>query len=160
MPESLKQLLAATVAEVYETMFFTPLESAEDSGYEPDREQPVFIEAVIGLTAEETGEIRFYYVEPLARHIGVNFLGIDDEALDERRMCDTLGEAANMTVGSLLGKLDSQAVCGTLSIPTVNQPEGLHVGDLLERPDTMVFHTDFGPLLLDYGALNKCFQKQ
>lgn len=161
MAETLQQLLCQTVAEVYETMFFTYLETAEESGYTPDPGQAVFLEAVIGLNSQEQkGEVHFYYLEALARHIASNFLGVDAEQHDDRRMRDTLGEAANMTVGSLLGKLDPKAVCGTLGMPEVRQLSGRTMGDILGRPDTIAFHSDFGWLLVDYGAVKTCVKHQ
>ncbi len=161
MSETLQQLLCQTVAEVYETMFFTYLETAEESGYTPDPAQVVFLEAAIGLhTKAKTGEVHFYYSEALARHIATNFLGIDASQQDDSRMRDTLGEAANMTVGSLLGKLDPQAVCGTLTMPEVRQLSGRTMGDFLGQPDTIAFHSDFGWLLMDYGVVKTCSKYQ
>ncbi|OIP50290.1 MAG: hypothetical protein COZ12_06410 [Deltaproteobacteria bacterium CG_4_10_14_3_um_filter_60_8] len=159
MSETLPQLLCQTVAEVYGTMFFTFLETAEEAGLTPDPGQAVFLEAAIGVSAREAkGEVRFYYAEPLARHIASNFLAIDADQLDERRMRDTLGEAANMTVGSLLGKLDPKAVCGALDIPVVRQAGIRTIGDILSQPDTIAFHSDFGWLLMDYGVVKTCFK--
>jgi CheY-specific phosphatase CheX len=157
MSEILQQLVCQTVAEVYGTMFFTFLETAEEVGLAPDPLQAVFLEAVIAVNGKESkGEVHFYYPETLARHVASNFLGIDADQLDDRQMHDMLGEAANMTVGSLLGKLDTQNVCGTLGMPAVRQPSLRTIGDIMAQPDTIAFHSDFGWLLVGYGVVKRC----
>jgi len=157
MEKDLRRLLYETIGEVFEKMFFTFLDMPEDCAQEPDKSEPLFMEANISLTAREQGWVRFYFPEALARHITVNFLGIEAHGLDEKKIRDTLGEAVNMTLGSLLGRIDPQAICGTIGIPEVHALQGVSVGDVLANPEVIAFHSEFGWLLMEFGLLKACF---
>lgn len=157
MGVDIKQTLLSTVEEVFETMFFSYLDLVEDVKHLPSQEQEVFMEASIELSGKETGEVHFYFPESLAHNIAANFLGISEDESTEKQVADVLGETANMSIGSLLGKLDPQNVSATLGIPTVHNSKGLTLADLVDKPNIIAFSTQHGPLLLDYGAIVACF---
>ena len=158
MDIGLLELVYESVDEVFGKMFFTFLKLPEDASILPADAEPIFVEAAIGLTAgEESGRVVLYFPEALARHITLNFLGVGEDGLDEKKIYDTLGEAANMTVGNLLGRLDPQEICGNLGIPEVRGLAGMTVGDLSGKSDLVAFESDFGCLLLEVSLLKACF---
>ncbi len=148
MDESLKNTVYATMSEVFETMFFTCLEPMFE--VPPEEEWDMnesYIEASISYKGEISGLFRFFFPKRLARQITVNFLGIDQSALEERQVSDTAGESANMTAGSLLGKLDPQGSC-KLGIPQTKEVKDFSPADLAQETGLYVYNTDFGLLWL------------
>lgn len=158
MDSNFKKILYTTLAEVFETMFFSYLDEVEDGHILNDLENEVYMEAAIPLSGREKGYIRFYFQKSLAWHIGVNFLGIAEDEIEEKQIRDALGEAANMAVGSLLGKLDPQTGSTVLGLPTVAKYDGVTLQDIARRrPGVMIFSTQHGSLLLDCGVIAACF---
>lgn len=146
MTEDMKKTVYTTMSEVFETMFFTYLEPMFEI---PPREEwnasSDYLEASITYQGEISGSFKFYFPEPLARQITLNFLGIDDDALENRQIIDTVGETANMTVGSLLGKLDPQGSC-TLGMPQTKKVGEFSPEKIVEAPGLYVYNTEFGLL--------------
>ncbi len=157
MAIEIKPTLLSTVEEVFETMFFSYLDLVDDVKSLSNIEQNVYIQASISLSGKVNGDVHFYFPESLANNITLNFLGIPEDELDERKTADVLGETANTSIGSLLGKLDPESVTATLGIPEVHSPAGLTLSSVAEQPNIMAFSTQHGLLLLDYGVIVECF---
>ena len=155
MDEGMKKTVYITMSEVFETMFFTYLEPMFEI---PSREEwntnHDYIEASISYEGNISGSFHFYFPKRLARHITLNFLGIEDSDLEERQIADTVGETANMTVGSLLGKLDPQGSCA-LGMPQTKEIEGFSPEALLSEPGLYVYNTEFGLLWMVHHQNNQ-----
>ncbi len=156
MRSELKSTLFATVAEVFETMFFSYLDLVEETNHWPDLQLEIYMEASIGLSGKDAGAVHFYFSKSLAYNIAANFLGVSKDELSEEKVADVLGETANMSIGSLLGKLESHLANTSLSIPTVQNTAGLTFADIVGQPNVMAFSTQHGPLLLEYGVIEMC----
>lgn len=117
MDQIMKQAVGASLAEVFETMFFTLLEPVDGI---PARDQWAseqdFVEAEISYTGANSGELRFFFPLSLARSIAANFLGEQAAELSDGQIVDTVRESVNMAVGSMLGRIDPNGEC-SLSIP-------------------------------------------
>lgn len=161
MDQDIRDLLFETVDQVFEKMFFTFLDLEDEVHAQADRNVPLSMEAFINVASENSGAVSFYFTDALARHIAMNFLGIGEEVLEEKQIEDVVGETANMTVGSLLGKLDSQVVCGALGIPEVRKLSGVCLADIRSQSDnTLVFKSEHGWLVMEFGALAMCFENR
>ena len=148
MEDTMQQTLIETVAEVFETMFFTFLEPIADSS--SDEELPGqgnFIESVISYEGDFSGEFVFYFPRELAESITVNFLGIDDDELEDSQVIDTASETVNMVVGSFLGKMDPHGNCA-LGIPDSTEVADFSPAALQDDPSLCVFNTEFGMMLV------------
>jgi len=146
MDESLKNTVYETMSEVFETMFFTFLEPMFEVPPEEEWDtSDSYIEAFISYEGEMSGVFRFFFPKLLARKITVNFLGIEESALEERQVSDTAGETANMTVGSLLGKLDPQG-SSKLGMPQTKEIEDFSPAEFAQEDGLYVYNTDFGLL--------------
>ena len=148
MDADVRQMVNLTVAEVFQTMFFTFLEPLDDVPLEGDWEPDVeFVMASIAHTGALTGEYNFYFPMRLAKDITLNFLGIDESELEQKQIVDTVAEVANMTVGSLLGKRDPLGAC-TLGIPTAKVLENFSPKEILGEGGLVVFQSNNGHLWL------------
>lgn len=157
MNVDLKQKVYESLADVFGIMFYIPIESLED---EPPREmwesEKSYVEAKIAINSNDgkVFQVMFFFPEELARNIAINFMGIEEEALDEEKVIDAVREAANMAIGGLLGKIDPDAKC-QLGIPSAAPSEGFSPGSLLGEPGACVYETEYGYLWIDFGSLEK-----
>ena len=156
MEVSLQKAVYATLAEIFGTMFFVPIEPLEELPPAESWQEGVdSIEAVIGFDREESGSVRFYFPLELARNIAANFMGIDESDLEGRQVADTIKECANMAVGCLLGKIDPTGVC-SLGIPEAREITGFSPDQLDVFPDLCVFETELGLLWVDCVSVGIC----
>jgi len=147
MSEVLRETVFETFAEVFETMFFTVLETFEEPPGKKDFVSGRFVEATIGYSGGCNGRFVFYLPWELARNITVNFLGIEEDEVQEAQIMDTAAETANMAIGSLLGKLDPGG-SASLGIPKVRELADFAPQALLDDPGLFMFNTDYGILLV------------
>ncbi len=141
MDETLKHAIGAALAEVFETMFFTLLEPLE--AIPPHAEwarEKHFVEATISYQGQLNGELRFFFPHTLARNITANFLGGGDVEVGEGQILDTVREAVNMAVGSMLGRLDPEGHC-TLGIPVARRVGEFSPESVLADLNLYVFRT-------------------
>ena len=96
------QLLAGTVDEVLETMFFCfPLGPAEkETG-------PDVFRALLPFRGQPSGTLEVCLSEASARMLAAGFLGEDEEALTDAQPGEVVCELANMLCGSLVSRLES-----------------------------------------------------
>ncbi|MFZ5776164.1 MAG: chemotaxis protein CheX [Thermodesulfobacteriota bacterium] len=145
MDDRLRQTIFKTFSEVFETMFFTFLEPVESSPEQDELAPTPCVEAVISYTGGHSGSFRFYFPVALARNLTVNFLGVDESDVQDNQVRDTAAETANMTIGSLLGKLDPNGTA-KLAIPHTRQIDDFAPSALLAEEGLCMFRTEFGIL--------------
>lgn len=116
--------------EVLETMFFSSVFGPAEPLFSPCsdiREQ--IITAELRFTGSPSGRLQVSLNETSARSIACNFLGQDrPELVSTGDMEQVLGELSNMVCGSVLSRMDSQAVF-SLSHPEmkpIESPTPLH----------------------------------
>lgn len=117
MDEDLRRVIFETFSEVFETMFFTFLEPLEERPEMEALGRGRFIEAAISYSGGFNGNFLFYFPWELGKNITVNFLGVDEDGVQDGQIMDTAAETANMAIGSLLGKLDPKGTA-SLAIPS------------------------------------------
>ena len=145
MDEDLRRVIFATFSEVFETMFFTFLEPLEEAPEKAEIGCGRFIEATISYSGGCNGSFRFYFPWELGKNITVNFLGVDEDEVQDGQIMDTAGETANMAIGSLLGKLDPGGNA-SLAIPQARMVAEFSPETLLGAPGLCMFNTEFGIL--------------
>ena len=104
-----------------------------------------FVEATISYSGGCRGSFQFYFPWELGKNITVNFLGVDEEDIQDRQVIDTAAETANMAIGSLLGKLDPGGKAA-LAIPQARVLAEFSPETLLGAPGLCMFNTEFGIL--------------
>ncbi|MFC1523580.1 chemotaxis protein CheX [Thermodesulfobacteriota bacterium] len=150
MDEQLKRTIFETMSEVFETMFFTFLEPVSALPSEGSvGENLEYIEGKISFMCDTEGGVSIYFPRGLAQFITVNFLGFEEEEVTERQILDTVRETVNMSVGSLLGKIDPEGVCN-LQIPEAKTVVDFSANLLLSEPGLCLFNTEFGYLWVVY----------
>ncbi|MDH5298419.1 MAG: chemotaxis protein CheX, partial [Desulfobulbaceae bacterium] len=146
MEDIVKQAVGAALAEVFERMFFTLLEPLE--GIPPREEwsaEEEFVEASIAYAGQINGALRFFFPRGLARAITDNFLGGDESEVSDGRVLDTVREAVNMAVGSMLGRIDPEGHC-TLGIPEARLVGDFSAESVIADLGLYVFNSNFGHL--------------
>lgn len=145
MDQDLRRLIFETFSEVFETMFFTFLEPLEEAPGKEELGCGKFIEATIGYSGGCNGNFLFYFPWELGKNITVNFLGVDEDEVQDRQVADTAAETANMAIGSLLGKLDPGGTA-SLAIPQTRVLDNFSPEALLGAFGICMFNTEFGIL--------------
>lgn len=150
MDQNVKQAVSTSLAEVFETMFFTLLEPVDSI---PSRDEwsseSDFVEADISYSGVNSGELQFFFPQSLARSIAANFLGEEAGELSDGQIVDTVREAVNMAVGSMLGKIDPNGEC-SLSIPQAQLVADFSPESIVAELGLYVFRTATGYLWLVY----------
>lgn len=107
--ENVKGILAESIFEVFERMFFIFLE--------PGGAAPVHdCETAIRFDGPRRGTLRIRLGRPVAKLMVRNMLGLDNEAVTEPHMADCVKEAANMVCGNFLVHWDASKKF-TMSLP-------------------------------------------
>jgi CheY-specific phosphatase CheX len=150
--ENAKKELNAAAIEVFGTMYFTPVEllpdlPPRDSWHHEDQ----YIMTLIGYSGPLRAKLCFYFPRTLAMSIAGGFLGIDEDAISDQQLIDTMRESANMIVGNFLGRLDPQGAC-TLGIPEASVVQGFSPDAVTASGDLLAFVSDFGLLWMVYNA--------
>ena len=151
MDENIKQAVNFSLAQVFERMFFTLLEpmtvipAQDEWALEKD-----YVEAEISYSGINSGELRFFFPQRLARSIAANFSGESEELLGDDQVVDTVRESVNMAVGSLLGRIDPGGECA-LAIPKARLNSDFRPETIIADPGLNVFRTAFGYLWLVYN---------
>ena len=115
--ENVKEILAESIFEVFERMFFIFLE--------PGGRVPVHdCETSIDFDGPRRGTLRILFSRPVARLMVRNMLGISDEKEIECHVEDCMKEAANMVCGNFLVNLDASKKF-TMSLPAFSVKPGL-----------------------------------
>jgi CheY-specific phosphatase CheX len=109
MDNELQEAAVGAISHVFETMFFVFLETyTPDSGdprpgpWSPD--EP-WLKCSIGFQGSLRGNLRLFLSFPLARDLTINFLGLEEEALD-KQVIDMTTELTNMICGNLFSRYD------------------------------------------------------
>jgi CheY-specific phosphatase CheX len=145
MDEELRRVIFETFSEVFETMFFTFLEPLEEAPVREDLACGRFVEATISYSGGCNGSFLFYFPWELGKNITVNFLGVDEDEVQDGQVKDTAAETANMAIGGLLGKLDP-AGKASLAIPQARVLADFSPETLLGKSNLCMFNTEFGIL--------------
>lgn len=107
------------ISDVLETMFFLSIDFEDRS---PEGEL-LLCEARIPVWLENGGlTVSLSLVEDFARVAAANFLGIDEDRVDDEEVADVVREMANMVGGGFIE--NSGAPAARLGIPTFSRIHG------------------------------------
>lgn len=118
----LSTALAESVADVLEKMFFVGPMGEPESLPTPDGS---VMSAEVTFWGNPSGTLTLRVTHDVARSIGADFLGEDEEALSEKQIGDVICELANMICGSVLSRAES-ATTFRLEKPSITTPEPWH----------------------------------
>ena len=103
MSEANHELLAASAAEVLETMFFTTVAGEPEAGQAPVE----WISAALEFHGEPGGRFRVGASRQAARALAASFLGEEESEVPDEQVSDVICELANMICGSVVSRLES-----------------------------------------------------
>ncbi len=116
----------AVTSQVFETMFFTPLEAQEKGASEPGMFIPSasrFLRGEIGFEGEKSGRMILTLPVELARIMTSNFLGLEAPEIFDVQAVDMVNELCNILCGNLFASFN-QKVVWKLTIPQTQMIEG------------------------------------
>ncbi len=116
--QQLTNAMKDSISEIFETMFFMPLEFEEGKAIE-DLEKSIdepMICAQIDFSGPFKGALAVMLPRGLARELSANFLGEDEGAVTEEIVEGTIKEILNMLAGKMLSFYDANLVFD-LAIP-------------------------------------------
>jgi len=122
----MKKALRDSISEVLETMFFQPVQITT-AGVDLRQwfaGKPSLQGATLNFRGPIGGSLFFLIPESAANEITANFLGINEEKIDEAQSGDTVKEALNMICGNMLSVVDTEG-CFALDIPQLIVKEAL-----------------------------------
>ena len=114
--ENVNEILAESIFEVFERMFFIFLEPGGCVRVHD-------YETSIGFDGPRRGSLRILFTRPVARLMVRNMLGLDNGAVTEPHVADCVKEAANMVCGNFLVHLDASKKF-TMSLPEFSARPG------------------------------------
>jgi len=142
--ETMMKTMRQAISNVLETMFFQPVQIRNKNctlqEWFSDKE------SLLGATLKFTGpsEGSFFFIIPLklAGEITANFLGLEEEEINEEQRIDTLKEALNMIGGHMFSLFDKEVTI-SLGIPELIEERDLKHDKLGEmKGDTLFIETE------------------
>lgn len=122
---ALTEAMKASISEVLEQMFFSPVEFAAQGKAEADpAPEPAAILAKLGFSGACTGTFLLLIPAALAQSVTADFLGTTTLSLAREQVSATILEMVNMLAGSTLSAYDHQALFD-LQIPELIPVEEL-----------------------------------
>jgi len=116
-------LLNDSTCEVFETMSFT--EVMAEPALETDQEIPgLDVTAHVCLAGEISGLLAVHCSRDFAHRCANLISGQEGEEATEARLCDTMGEIANMIAGALRQKMSARVDLFDISLPGVIFSQG------------------------------------
>lgn len=139
--------------EVFGTMYFMPLQILQQPPAEGSWHlDSSYICAEIGFAGPLNADVTFYFPLAMVKNITEGFLGIDPGEITNRQMEDTMKEAANMTIGCFLGKVDPEGL-SKLGIPSASVLLDFSPAAIKEE-EMFIFESEFGYLWMRYVETN------
>lgn len=143
LEESHRIKLNASSVEVFGTMYYTPIELLADI---PAQNQWNLEEQYVRTEIDYSGpccaSMEFFFPRSLAVNIAGGFLGVDEAALSDAQIIDTMREATNMIIGNFLGRIDPEGAC-KLGIPSAEVVSGFSPANW-PAGHVVAFMSDFG----------------
>ena len=110
-PSEIQPALESAVGEVLETMCFaTALASSEGAAPADDSSGPQLLTAQLNFQGSPPGQFRVCATPDLARVIAAGFPGQEETDVSDSEAQEVMGELANMICGSVLSRLESDAI--------------------------------------------------
>ncbi len=119
--EKLMTAMKTSISEVLETMFFLPLDFPEDLNFEEEiktGDDNPLVSSKIDFSGPIEGTMFFIIPWKLACSLTANFLGIEEDEVDQQGVDGTVKELLNMITGKAFSAYDDQLVFN-LGIPEI-----------------------------------------
>lgn len=126
MTEEIETKTLAIASQVFETMFFTPIEVHQENGKRGDgalRPFSAFYRGEIGFEGKASGGLVVFIPVGLAKTMASNFLGLDEPAVTDSQVLDMVNELCNVVCGNLFSMMDKKTVW-KLTIPQTREVKG------------------------------------
>jgi len=142
--ETMMKTMRQAISNVLETMFFQPVQITDKNStlQEWFSDKQSLLGAALKFTGPSEGSFFFIIPPKLAGKITANFLGLEEEEINEEQIEDTLKEALNMIGGHMLSLFDKEGDI-SLGIPELMEEETLRHDKLGEMEgDTLFIETE------------------
>jgi CheY-specific phosphatase CheX len=124
--DEIEKKAIAVIAQVFETMFFTPIavqQGESEDLYSPIKSFSAFLKGEIGFEGKHSGTLILSVPVELAKTMASNFMGLEEESASDSQAVDMVNELCNMICGNLFSQLDKKTVWN-LTIPQTREVSG------------------------------------
>jgi CheY-specific phosphatase CheX len=124
--DEIKKKAITVMAQVFETMFFTPIAVQQEESqdlYGPIKSFSAFLRGEIGFEGKYSGTLILSVPVELAKTMASNFMGLEEESAPDSQAMDMVNELCNMICGNLFSQLDKKTVWN-LTIPQTQEVPG------------------------------------
>jgi len=131
MIDEIEKNAIAAIAQVFETMFFTPIAVQQEESqdlYGPIKSFSAFFRGEIGFEGKHSGTLILSVPVELAKTMASNFMGLEEESASDSQAMDMVNELCNMICGNLFSHLDKKTVWN-LTIPQTREVTGQAMDD-------------------------------
>ncbi len=97
-----------TASNVFETMFYLSIGLPDGNGEGSPSGSVSFLRGEIEFRGQHAGKLCLDVPATLARAMAVNFLGLEEDEVQETHTLDVVGEVCNMICGNLFSQLDKK----------------------------------------------------
>lgn len=114
-----------SISEIFEKMFYMPVEFEERPELESVIRASSFLSAIVGFQGTLTGHFCAMIPVSVLKHIASDFMGADENSITMDDIRGTLGEIVNMISGNSL----TMAGCDFhLDLPVISAPDSMPEG--------------------------------
>jgi len=118
MKEKLKRAMMDAISNVFETMFFLPMEFSQLTGIENFLrvEEKGVLTCILDFNGPFSGKVVLFIPAVLAIPLTADFMGVESDTLSKDHVTGTVKEIVNMIAGSMFINYDDKSVFD-LAIP-------------------------------------------
>ena len=154
----MKQKIFETMEDVFGVLFsITSRPLNKFSSEKTNDPEESYIEVRVDVSRGDKFPAYFFFPEKLALVIAQNFMGISDIRMGDDRIKKVVSEAARITMGGLLGKIDPTAKC-VVGTPVSRRLDDFCPSFLDGVSDISTYETEFGCLWMDLSNIEECCQ--
>ena len=156
MDEVLRDKVAETLSDVFGVLFSISVKPLRDFPLKLNNHamESCYFEARVDILNEKRFPAYFFFPEGLVKNLAMKMEGLVNVDLDDA-FNGAVKDAAYLTLGGLLGKIDPEANCG-LGSPVARKIGRFSPGSLPQEDGVMGCETEFGYLWMDLGDIEKC----
>ena len=121
---TLLNAMKISISEIFETMFFMPVEFENKPELEAVIKASSFMAASISFSGVRTGHFQSIFPVSVLRSIASAFMGVDETKITQNDMAGTISEIINMISGNTLTMVGGDY---HLELPEILSPKNLEI---------------------------------
>lgn len=133
---TLLNAMKVSISEIFETMFYMPVEFEEKADLEAVIKSSSFMASHLSFTGPMAGKFVVMLPVPLLRFMAAGFMGTDESVVSHDEMTGTITEITNMIAGNTLTFVGGDF---HLDLPELDPPRSAEAGSVETASSRRVF---------------------